>query len=166
VESTHSYQKLTKRGERVFCSNCGSEMNHAAKFCQECGDKILFEEVAASYEAHEVSKLNPFFNKLSKSGIITILVIIEFSFLLLLNGDFRNEYGNALIYVYWGIVSTICYLISLIKGKVHWLKTTALTILSLIIITPFLATVSLGFYILATIIGALITYRHLHKAGY
>lgn len=93
-EDTDASDEELKKHEKdvVYCINCGAECQEGARFCMECGFKIINKEQMESESTRDNDvAINPDHKKLGKwlSFVVVFLIVIGVSLAMLTN--FRHD---------------------------------------------------------------------------
>ena len=50
---------MPRAKEEIKCSGCGNKLTQKAKFCPECGQKVIKDELVKEIEKEESKKVQP-----------------------------------------------------------------------------------------------------------
>ena len=86
----------------MFCTNCGKKLNKGAKFCSECGERVVdvdnvvpaeVQEVGTGYLNTEMKKRRPVFLWI---GIIAVILVtaVVITTVVIVSGAKKSEYDE------------------------------------------------------------------------
>ena len=79
---------ILERGQKMFCSNCGAEIEDGSIFCTSCGKKIDSEKSIGEYKEEVIENCDKGItatkNHLSIRGIIISIIILDIAFILII----------------------------------------------------------------------------------